>query len=132
MTRVNTAIGEALAALAATIEARRGADPGSSYTASLLVAGPARCAKKFGEEAVEAAIAAAVGDRAATAAEAADALYHLLVMLAAANVSLDDVARELAGRRGVCGHDEKAGRLPFTRSMNALNACSDCSSASAS
>ncbi|MEL6363478.1 MAG: phosphoribosyl-ATP diphosphatase [Pseudomonadota bacterium] len=104
------ALGPALAALWRTIEARKGAAPDASYTASLLAAGPARCAKKFGEEAVEAALAAALGDRDDLAAEAADVLYHLLVMLAAAGVSPDEVAAALNARTGVSGHDEKASR----------------------
>lgn len=99
-----------LARLDATIAARRGADPASSHTAGLLAKGPAKCAEKFGEEAVEAIIAAARGDRAALTAEAADALYHLLVMLAAQDLSLGDVLAELARREGVSGVAEKAAR----------------------
>jgi phosphoribosyl-ATP pyrophosphohydrolase len=96
--------------LAATIEARRGADPDSSWTAKLLSRGPEKCAEKFGEEAVEAIIAAARGDRAALTAEAADVLYHLLVMLAARDIPLDDVLAELDRREGTSGIAEKAGR----------------------
>jgi phosphoribosyl-ATP pyrophosphohydrolase len=96
--------------LAATIAARRGADPATSHTAALLAKGPAKCAEKFGEEAVEAIVAAAQGDRAALAAEAADALYHLLVMLAAQDLTLADVLAELERREGVSG--EKAARRP--------------------
>lgn len=103
-------LGAQIDALAAVIAARAGADPGSSYTAQLLAAGPARCAKKFGEEAVEAAIAAAQNDRAALTAEAADVLYHLLVLLQAAGVSGEDVAAALAGRSGTSGLQEKASR----------------------
>ncbi|NNU81462.1 phosphoribosyl-ATP diphosphatase [Halovulum dunhuangense] len=99
-----------LATLAATIDARRTAEPGSSYTASLLAKGPARCAEKFGEEAVEAIIAAARGDRENLTAEAADVLYHLLVMLTASGVTLEDVLAELRRREGVSGHAEKAAR----------------------
>ena len=102
-------LAEALRALAATVEARRVADPASSYTAQLL-ADPARAAKKLGEEAVEAAIAAVQGDREALAGEAADVLYHLLALLAAAGVELDAVAARLEARAGVSGLDEKAGR----------------------
>ena len=69
--------------LAATIESRRGADPDSSWTAKLLAKGPEKCAEKFGEEAIEAIIEAVKGDRDHLVSEAADALYHLLVMLAA-------------------------------------------------
>lgn len=105
-----TKMGPVLDALFATVEARRGGDPSSSYTASLLAKGPARCAKKFGEEAVELALAAVTGPREEVTAEAADVLYHLLVLLAAADVTLDEVAEALAARQGVSGHDEKASR----------------------
>jgi len=103
-------LGETLRDLFATIEARRGADPKTSYTASLFAAGRARCAKKFGEEAVETVIAGAQGDKAGLAEEAADALYHLLVLLAVNDVTPADVAEVLIRRRGVSGHEEKAGR----------------------
>ena len=103
-------LGAALERLAATIEARKGAAPEASYTAALLAKGAAACAKKFGEEATETVIAAASGDRSALAHEAADALYHLLVMLAAAGVPPASVAAELARREGVSGHAEKAAR----------------------
>ncbi|WP_299148874.1 phosphoribosyl-ATP diphosphatase [uncultured Tateyamaria sp.] len=96
--------------LFATIEARKGADPDSSWTARLLAKGPEKCAEKFGEEAVEAIIEAAKGDRAALTSEAADVLYHLLVMLAARDVALADVMAELAKRQGTSGLSEKANR----------------------
>lgn len=96
--------------LAATIASRRNADPDSSWTAKLLARGPEKCAEKFGEEAVEAVIEAVRGDRAALTREAADVLYHLLVMLAAREVALDDVLAELARRRGTSGLEEKAAR----------------------
>ncbi len=96
--------------LAATIAARKGADPASSYTAKLLAEGPERCAKKFGEEAIETVIAAVSGDPDATAAESADLIYHWLVLLAAAGVSLDDVASKLEAREGRSGLEEKASR----------------------
>lgn len=101
---------DVLARLAATIEARRGADPESSWTAGLLSRGPVKCAEKFGEEAIEAITAAVGGDRAHLAAEAADVLYHLLVMLAAREVSLDQVLAELERREGQSGIEEKASR----------------------
>jgi phosphoribosyl-ATP pyrophosphohydrolase len=104
-----SALASALTRLQATIDARRGADPKSSYTAQLL-ADPARAAKKFGEEAVEAVIAAVQVDKGALAAEGADVLYHFLVLLAAAGVSSDDVAAKLAAREGRSGLDEKAAR----------------------
>lgn len=96
--------------LAATIAARKGADPESSWTARLLAAGPEKAAEKFGEEAVEAVIEAVKGDRERLTAEAADVLYHLLVMLAARDVSLEDVLAELARRQGTSGIEEKAAR----------------------
>ncbi|GAD54083.1 phosphoribosyl-ATP diphosphatase [Limimaricola cinnabarinus] len=96
--------------LAATILARRGADPETSWTAKLLAKGPEKCAEKFGEEAVEAIIEAVKGDRQKLASEAADALYHLLVMCAARDVTLDDIEAELARREGRSGLDEKAAR----------------------
>jgi phosphoribosyl-ATP pyrophosphohydrolase len=99
-----------LARLAATIEARKGADPESSWTAKLLAKGPEDCAGKFGEEAVEAIIEAVKGDRARLTAEAADVLYHLLVMLAARDVTLAEVEAELARREGTSGLAEKAAR----------------------
>ena len=101
---------QTLERLAATIEARKGADPASSYTAKLLSEGVERAAKKFGEEAVEAVIAAAQGDRDGLAAESADLIYHWLVVLARAGVSLDDVAERLEAREGTSGIAEKAGR----------------------
>lgn len=96
--------------LAATIASRKNADPDSSWTAKLLSQGPEKCAEKFGEEAVEAIIEAVKGDQAGLTAEAADVLYHLLVMLAACDVSLDDVLQVLADRQGTSGIAEKASR----------------------
>lgn len=96
--------------LALTIEARKGADPDTSWTAKLLAKGPDKCAEKFGEEAVEAIIEAVKGDRAGLTSEAADVLYHLLVMLASRDVALADVLAELERREGVSGIEEKAGR----------------------
>lgn len=96
--------------LATTIESRKGADPDTSWTAKLLAKGPDKCAEKFGEEAVEAIIEAVKGDRAGLTSEAADVLYHLLVMLASRDVALADVLAELARREGVSGIEEKAGR----------------------
>lgn len=96
--------------LAATIEARKSADTDTSWTAKLLAQGPEKAAEKFGEEAVEAIIEAVKGDRAALTAEAADVLYHLLVMLASRDVTLKDVLDELDQRSGQSGIDEKAAR----------------------
>lgn len=101
---------DALTRLAATVQARRGADPDTSWTAKLLAKGPEKCAEKFGEEAIEAVIEAVRGDRARLTAEAADVLYHLLVMLAARDVTLEDVLAELAAREGTSGIAEKAAR----------------------
>jgi len=100
----------ALDRLAATIAARKGADPDSSWTAKLLAMGPEKCAEKFGEEAIEALIEAVKGDRARLACEAADVLYHLLVMCAARDVTLADIEAELARREGRSGIAEKAAR----------------------
>ena len=101
---------DTLSRLAATIEARKGADPASSWTAKLLAKGPEKCAEKFGEEAVEAIIEAVKGDRDKLAAEAADVIYHLLVMLAARDVTLDQVLAVLEAREGTSGVAEKAAR----------------------
>jgi phosphoribosyl-ATP pyrophosphohydrolase len=100
---------DVLARLAAVIETRKGGDPSVSYTAKLL-ADPSLAAKKLGEEAVETVIAATQGDKAAIAAESADLIYHWLVVLAAAGVSLDEVAAKLEAREGTSGLDEKASR----------------------
>lgn len=96
--------------LAATIEARKGGDPDTSWTAKLLSKGPEKCAEKFGEEAVEAIIEAVKGDRSRLASEAADVLYHLLVMLAARDVTLNDVFAELENREAQSGLAEKQTR----------------------
>lgn len=99
-----------LAELAATVAARKSAGADTSYTASLLAGGTDKCAKKFGEEAVELLLAAVSGDKVHSAAEAADVLYHLIVLLEAADVSIDDVLDTLASRQGTSGHVEKASR----------------------
>lgn len=96
--------------LSATIESRKTADPESSWTARLLAKGPEKCAEKFGEEAVEAIIEAVRGDRERLTAEAADVIYHLLVMLAARGVTLAEVMAELDRRDGMSGIAEKAAR----------------------
>ena len=96
--------------LAETILVRKTASPDSSWTAKLLAKGPEKCAEKFGEEAVEAIIEAVKGDRDRLVAEAADVIYHLLVMLAARDLTLADVEAELARREGQSGLDEKAAR----------------------
>tara|TARA_R110002094_G_scaffold95226_1_gene96218 strand:+ start:1216 stop:1521 length:306 start_codon:yes stop_codon:yes gene_type:complete len=96
--------------LYATILARKDADPTSSWTAQLFAKGPEKCAEKFGEEAIEAIIEAIKDDKAALTAEAADVLYHLLVMLAARDVPLKDVLDTLAARQSRSGIAEKAAR----------------------
>ncbi len=96
--------------LARTIDQRAGASAETSYTRSLLDKGAAHCARKFGEEAVELAIAAAALDESAVRAEAADVLYHLLVVLRARGVALSSVIEELARRSGQGGHEEKRSR----------------------
>jgi phosphoribosyl-ATP pyrophosphohydrolase len=97
--------------LAAIISARAQSNAAASYTKSLLDAGPARAAKKLGEEAVEVVIAAIEGDAQALTRESADLLYHLLVVLYQRGISLDDVCAELEHRTGRSGHAEKAARL---------------------
>lgn len=101
---------DALTRLEATIAARAGADPAVSYVASLFAKGRARIARKLGEEAVETVVAALAEDKAALAGEAADLLFHLLVLLADAQVPLADVLAELDRREGVSGIAEKQGR----------------------
>jgi phosphoribosyl-ATP pyrophosphohydrolase len=96
--------------LAAIIAQRADATAVASYTKSLLDAGPARIAKKLGEEAVEAVIAAVQGDRQALICESADVFYHMLVLFQASGVSLQDVLGELERRTLQSGHDEKAAR----------------------
>ena len=98
--------------LAALIAARADADPDTSWTAKLLSKGPEKCAEKFGEEAIEAIIEAVKGDKPALTSEAADVLFHLLVMLQSRGVALSDVMAELARRQGTSGIAEKAARKP--------------------
>jgi phosphoribosyl-ATP pyrophosphohydrolase len=96
--------------LFATIAARQDADPASSYTAKLLAQGVEKCAKKFGEEAVEAVIAAVQKDKTELAKESADVLYHLAVLWAASGLTPQDVYAVLESREGQSGLDEKAAR----------------------
>ena len=96
--------------LAATISARKSANPETSWTAKLLSKGPEKCAEKFGEEAIEAIIACVKGNRKNLTAEAADVMYHLLVMLEAGDVKLADVMAELERRESTSGIVEKAAR----------------------
>lgn len=91
-----------------TIRARQFEASSSSWTAKLLAEGPEKCAEKFGEEAIEAIIEAIKGDTEKLTLEAADVLYHLLVMLASQNVKLEDVYAVLEKRSGTSGVVEKA------------------------
>ncbi len=99
-----------LAELSDAVASRKGASADESYTAKLLSQGVEKCAKKLGEEAVETALASVLGDKKHIAAESADLLYHLLVLLEATGVKLSDVMAELARRKGVSGIAEKAQR----------------------
>ncbi len=101
---------DVLKKLAATIAARAAASGDTSYTRTLLDGGAERCAKKLGEEAVETVIAGVSQDGGALKSEAADLLYHLLVLLEARDISLADVLAELEGRMGTSGLEEKASR----------------------
>lgn len=101
---------DTLKRLEQVIADRRKADPSSSYVASLNAKGRAKIAQKLGEEAVETVIAALSGDAKALTAEAADLLFHLLVLLADGGVTLHDVLAELDRREGVSGIAEKAAR----------------------
>jgi len=96
--------------LFATIASRKGADPSQSYTAKLLAGGVEKCAKKFGEEATEAVIAAIQKDKSELAKESADVLYHLAVLWAASGLTPDDVYAVLKTREGTSGLEEKASR----------------------
>ena len=101
---------DSLDALEQTIRERRTGDPATSYVAKLTARGRAKIAQKLGEEAVETVIAAMADDKAELTGEAADLVFHLLVLLADAGLSLDDVRAELARREGISGIDEKASR----------------------
>jgi len=101
-----------LSALESVIRSRMGADPDSSYVARLHAKGRAKIAQKVGEEAVETVIAALAEDKAALTGEAADLIFHLLVLLAECGLTLEDVYAELARREGVSGLVEKASRAP--------------------
>ena len=101
-----------LHALAATIKARRVEAADRSYTRQLLDAGPQRCARKFGEEAIETVVAALGENDEALKGEVADLLYHLLVLLESRNVAFADVLQLLEQRQGTSGLTEKAARKP--------------------
>jgi len=110
MTTPANPIGQSLARLEATIAARRGADPASSYVARLFAKGLPKIAQKLGEEGVETVIAALAQSREALVGEAADLLFHLVVLLAARDVPLAEVMAEIDRREGVSGLAEKAAR----------------------
>jgi phosphoribosyl-ATP pyrophosphohydrolase len=101
---------DVLQRLAAVIRSRRDESAASSYTRQLLDAGPERCARKLGEEAIETVIAALGADPRALTREAADLVYHLLVLLECRQVPWQDVATELESRMGTSGLAEKASR----------------------
>jgi phosphoribosyl-ATP pyrophosphohydrolase len=101
---------DVLGALATEIASRKTASPDHSYTSTLISQGVEKCAKKLGEEAIETALASVMRDKPHIAAESADLLYHLLVLLEATDVSLADVMAELERRRGIGGLVEKAAR----------------------
>ena len=93
--------------LVKTINSRADADPSESWTAKLLAQGPEKCAEKFGEEAVEAIIEAVKGDNKALISEAADVIFHYLVMLKSREINFDDVMKELKSRTNKSGIREK-------------------------
>lgn len=101
---------DTLSRLAATIAARRDADPASSWVARLSARGVPVIARKLGEEAIETVVAALSGSREELIGEAADTLFHLLVLLDAKGVAWDEVLAELERREGTSGIDEKAAR----------------------
>ncbi len=101
---------DTLSRLQATIRARTGDDPSQSYVASLFLKGPGKIAQKVGEEATETVIAALTGTPADLTGEAADLLFHLMVLLVDSGVAFEDVLAELDRREGVSGLAEKAAR----------------------
>ena len=104
-----------LSELAVIVKERAASSPDISYTRKLLDRGIEHCAKKLGEEAVEMALAAVAEDRERVIAEAADLLYHLLVVLQARGIALAEVEAILAKRSGQSGLAEKAARTPDRR-----------------
>ena len=99
-----------LSALFETIASRQGADPSSSYVASLLAAGKSKVARKVGEEAIETTVAALADGREALVAESADLLFHVMVLWVACGVTPEDVMAELKRREGTSGLEEKRQR----------------------
>ena len=96
--------------LVKTINARAEADPSESWTAKLLSQGPEKCAEKFGEEVIEAIIEAVKGDNKALISEAADVIFHYLIMLKSRNIKFEDVMKELKNRTNKSGLREKEDR----------------------
>ena len=96
--------------LVKTINVRSKADPSESWTAKLLSQGPEKCAEKFGEEAIEAIIEAVKGDNKALISEAADVIFHYLIMLKSRNINFEDVMKELKNRTNKSGLREKEHR----------------------
>lgn len=103
-------VADILKRLEETLKARRATDPSESYVSSLYAKGSRKIAQKVGEEAVETAMAVAAGDQEELVKESADLLFHMMVLLEAEGLSLDDVTQELARREGLSGHEEKASR----------------------
>jgi phosphoribosyl-ATP pyrophosphohydrolase len=103
-------ISDVLDRVAATIRSRRGADPASSYVASLFAKGDDAILKKIGEEATETVMAGKDGDKLRIASEIADLWFHCLVLLARHDMGPEDIRREFLRREGVSGHAEKASR----------------------
>ncbi len=101
--------------LAALIAQRASSHADQSYTRTLIEGGAPKAAKKLGEEAVECVIAAMQNDKGALRMEAADLIYHLLVVLQIGGVPLQDVVNELGRRTRQSGLEEKAGRIPYPR-----------------
>jgi len=110
MSKPSAEADDVLDRVAATIASRRGADPASSYVASLFGKGDDAILKKIGEEATETVIAGKDGDKLRIAAEVADLWFHCLVLLARHDLGPDDIRKELLRREGVSGHAEKASR----------------------
>ena len=103
---------DTLTRLETTIAERRQASPDSSYVAKLNARGLPKICEKVGEEATETVIAALTGSNADLTGEAADLIFHLMVLLAAKGIPLSDVLAELDRREGTSGLDEKAARTP--------------------
>ena len=101
---------DTLSRLEKTIAERRAAEPDASYVAQLFARGRPVIARKLGEEAVEAVVAALGGSDEELTGEAADVIFHLLVLLAERDIALADVLAELDRREGVSGLEEKASR----------------------